>query len=143
MNWTKEDIKKLNLVTDLEENVNKKPSSGIKIPQSGKISTEKETIKKVLWVLHREGTIPEYVEEHQFDPVRKYRFDWAIPELKIAIEYEGIFSKKSGHTTVSGYTKDCDKYNLATVHGWKILRYTAKNYKNFPKELKNIVNKVI
>ena len=139
--WTKEDIKRLNLVTDLEENVKKKPPCGIKIPKIEKISVEKETIKKVLWVMHREGSIPDYVEEHQFHEVRKYRFDWAIPELMIAIEYEGIFSKKSGHTTITGYTKDCEKYNLATMKGWKILRYTAKNYKNFPNDLKKMLMK--
>lgn len=138
--WTASDIKKLNLVTDLEESVKKKPSNGIKIPQGGKISVEKETIKKTLWVFHREGLIPEYVEELQFHPERKFRFDWAIPKLMIAIEYEGIFSKKSGHTTISGYTKDCEKYNSAQILGWTVLRYTAKNYTDFPTDIKNLLS---
>lgn len=24
--------------------------------------------------------------------------------------------------------KDCEKYNLAAVNGWRVLRYHAKNY---------------
>lgn len=141
MKWTAGDIKKLNLVTDLEENVQKKAKSGNKLPKIEKISTEKEFIKKILWVFHREKLIPEYVEELQFHPDRKFRFDWAIPDLMIAIEYEGIISKKSGHTTISGYTKDCEKYNMATMRGWKTLRYTAKNYKDLPTDLKFLLKK--
>ena len=138
-NWTEADIRKLKLGNNLEESVKKKPKTGIKLPKIEKISVEKETIKKVLWVLHREGTIPAYVEELEFHPNRKFRFDWAIPDLMIAIEYEGIFSKKSGHTTISGYTKDCEKYNSAQLLGWKVLRYTAKNYKNLHQDLKNLL----
>ena len=70
-----------------------------------------------------------FVEEHKFHPTRKWRFDFAIPERMIAIEYEGIFSEKSGHTTHKGYIKDTEKYNEAAKLGWTVLRYTAKTYK--------------
>ena len=139
--WTIEDIKKLKLGNNYTENVNKTSVSGNKLPKIEKVSLEKETIKKLLWVFDREGLIPGYVEELQFSQERKFRFDWAIPELMIAIEYEGIFSKKSGHTTINGYTKDCDKYNLAALEGWKILRYTAKNYQNLGSDLKKMLRK--
>ncbi len=141
MQWTIDDIKKLKLGNNYTESVNKTPVSGNKLPKIEKVSLEKETIKKLLWVLNREGSIPEYVEELEFSRERKFRFDWAIPELMIAIEYEGIFSKKSGHTTINGYTKDCDKYNLAALEGWKILRYTAKNYQNLGSDLKKMLRK--
>jgi hypothetical protein len=77
--------------------------------------------------------------EFQFYPGRKYRFDWAILELKIAIEYEGIYgSGKSGHTTQPGYNKDTFKYNLAADSGWKVYRYTARTFKNLTVDLKVI-----
>jgi hypothetical protein len=77
--------------------------------------------------------------EFQFYPGRKYRFDWAILELKIAIEYEGIYGGgKSGHTTECGYNKDTFKYNLAVENGWKVYRYTAKTYKNILDDLNGI-----
>lgn len=59
---------------------------------------------------------------------RKWRFDFAIPELKLAFEYEGIFSAKARHTTVKGYMGDCEKYNTAVLLGWKVLRFTAGNF---------------
>ena len=69
----------------------------------------------------------QFVCEHQFAKPRKFRFDIAIPDLKIGIEYEGVISDKSGHTTIKGFTKDCQKYNLAVSLGWSVYRYTALN----------------
>ena len=79
-------------------------------------------------VLKYEGY--KYVKELKFHPTRKWRFDFAIESLKIAIEYEGIMSEKSRHTTISGMSRDCEKYNTAQLLGWKVLRFTALNYKN-------------
>ncbi len=75
------------------------------------------------------------LSEHRFHPARKFRFDYAIEELMIAIEYEGLFSEKSGHTTISGYNKDVVKYNLAAECGWTVIRFTALNYKTIIQEL--------
>lgn len=136
--WTEAHIRSLSkkgLKTNIKAT---KPKKKIKIE---KISVEKETIKKVLWLAKREGLISEYLTELQFDSARKFRFDWAIPEHKIAIEYEGIISEKSGHTTISGYTKDCEKYNLAIKNGWRVLRYTALNYENLFKDLNFLLKK--
>ena len=72
----------------------------------------------------------DYVKELKFHPSRKWRFDFAIESLRIAIEYEGIMSEKSRHTTISGMSRDCEKYNTAQLLGWKVLRFTALNYKN-------------
>lgn len=77
----------------------------------------------------------EVVKEHKFHPERKWRFDFAVPGKMIAIEYEGLNSEKSGHTTLSGYTKDTEKYNAATALGWKVIRFTCKNYRTVLKEL--------
>jgi len=82
----------------------------------------------------------EYKTEFLFHPIRKWRFDYAFPELKIAIEYEGIFcGGKSRHTTVTGYTEDADKYNQAQALGWKVFRYTAKNYQNLSRDLSEYI----
>lgn len=81
----------------------------------------------------------DFVQELVFSKKRKFRFDIAIPSLKVGIEYEGLNSDKSGHTTITGYTSDCTKYNLAQKEGWKVLRYTMINYKDFIKDLKEIL----
>lgn len=75
----------------------------------------------------------EFVTELKFHEKRRFRFDFAIPAEKIAIEYEGISVGKGGksrHTSITGYTRDCEKYNLAAVDGWRVLRFTALNYKD-------------
>lgn len=78
-------------------------------------------------------------KEHYFHPVRKWRFDFAVPDKMIAIEYEGLMSEKSGHTTLTGYTKDTEKYREASMLGWTILRYTVKNYKKFLTDVEQCV----
>lgn len=80
-----------------------------------------------------------YVTEYKFSDDRKFRFDIAIPEKKIAIEYEGLFSDKSRHTSVTGFTMDTEKYNLAIIEGWRVLRYTPMNYKHFFADLNKIL----
>lgn len=63
------------------------------------------------------------VQEHRFMHSRNWRFDYAIPLLKIAIEYQGgTFRKqKSSHTSVAGQTRDWEKFNEAQIRGWIVL----------------------
>lgn len=80
--------------------------------------------------------------EYRFHMVRKWRFDFAVFKQphKIAVEFEGgIFLKKSGHNTAIHYTKDVEKYNAATLLDWKVLRYTALNYKNVIRDLNEVI----
>ena len=81
--------------------------------------------------LHLQMMAINTITEYQFSDGSKCRFDLAIPSEMIAIEYEGLMSAKSRHTTISGYSADCEKYNRAVIDGWKVLRYTAKTYQNF------------
>jgi len=74
---------------------------------------------EIMW---RELGGPALVEEHQFHPVRKWRFDFAHMESKTAIELEGGVGNKSRHTATAGYIKDCEKYNTATALGWRVFR---------------------
>lgn len=108
------------------ENRNKRTGKSNKRVE--KPSKEKTWIATQLWAWSKEKNV-ELWSEHVFADGRKFRFDWAFIDLKIAIEYEGLFSEKSGHTTVTGYTKDTDKYNLAQSLGWVVIRVTALNYK--------------
>lgn len=95
--------------------------------------------KEEMWeVIKRTGKLA--MNEHKFCEDRKFKFDYALPIEKIAIEYEGLMSEKSGHTTVTGYTSNCEKYNLATVLGWKVLRYTALNHKDIERDLNKLLD---
>jgi len=70
-----------------------------------------------------------HVREYKFLHDRRFKFDLAIPEKKIAIEFEGGIFTGGRHTRGSGYAKDAKKYNLATQHGWRLLRYTTNDAK--------------
>lgn len=72
----------------------------------------------------------DFAREFKFHPLRRWRFDFAIPDLRIAIEYEGIFSAKSRHTSVKGFSNDCEKYNEAAALGWKVYRFSNMHLKN-------------
>jgi very-short-patch-repair endonuclease len=137
MNWTENDLKNLqNKGFKITDNHIKPETPKPKIV---KISVEKNTIEIILKQFVQQGLISGYVAEHKFLDDRKFRFDWAILDLKLAIEYEGIFSQKSRHTTIDGFTTDCEKYNLAVQEGWRVLRYTAKNYKNLEEDLEKTI----
>ena len=73
---------------------------------------------------------PKPESEYFFDEYREWRFDAAWPGIKVAFEYEGIFSKKSRHTSITGYTGDIEKYNSAAIQGWIVIRATAVTVKN-------------
>ena len=81
----------------------------------------------------------QYVKELKFSNKRRFRFDFAIPYYRIGVEFDGIISTKSRHTSITGFSRDCEKTNLATVEGWKVLRYTALNYGNLEQDLKDLL----
>jgi very-short-patch-repair endonuclease len=68
----------------------------------------------------------EAVPEYRFHPVRRWRFDYCIPHLKIAIEQEGAVWTSGRHTRGSGYVKDMEKYNTAAAMGYTVLRFTPQ-----------------
>lgn len=134
MTWTENDLKNLKAkgfkVDDKKAAEDNKPKIVIV-----KRSIEKDTIHAILDMFKLTNQIEDYVLELQFDESRRFRFDYAIPSKMIAIEYEGIYAAKSRHTTVSGFSTDCVKYNNAVCSGWRVLRYTAKNYLNLETDL--------
>ncbi len=80
----------------------------------------------------------DYESEYKFVPNRKFRADFYIPSLNVLIEYEGIISAKARHTSITGYSKDCTKYNFASKLGYRLLRYTALNINEIVEDLEEI-----
>lgn len=70
------------------------------------------------------------VPEYKFHETRKWKFDFALPDYKIAIEIEGAIWVSGRHTRGVGYSKDIEKYNAATVDGWRVIRITPGMIKN-------------
>jgi very-short-patch-repair endonuclease len=63
------------------------------------------------------------VREHRFDPSRRWRFDFAWPAHMLAVEIEGGVWSGGRHTRGAGFVGDCEKYNTATLAGWRVLRF--------------------
>lgn len=66
------------------------------------------------------------VAEHQFLEDRKFRFDYANIELKIAIEQNGGIWMKGGgaHSRPANIIRDMEKKNLANKAGWIVIEQT-------------------
>ena len=60
--------------------------------------------------------------EHRFHPTRKWRFDYAWEDHRIALEVEGGVWVGGRHTSGAGFVKDMEKYNEAACLGWRIIR---------------------
>jgi hypothetical protein len=76
-----------------------------------------------LIALCRSALLPIPVAEHQFHPHRKWRFDYAYTERRLAIEIEGGIWIQGRHTRGAGALGDMRKYSSAALLGWRILYY--------------------
>lgn len=70
--------------------------------------------------------LPRPEREYAFAKPRRYRFDFAFPAQKVAVEVEGGRWVGGRHTSPVGFAKDCEKYNTAAVLGWCVLRVTPE-----------------
>jgi hypothetical protein len=77
--------------------------------------------------LFEDAGLPMPVAEHRFHPTRLWRFDYAWPAQKIALEVEGGIWTGGRHIKPAGFIADLEKYNAAAVLGWRILRLTPKS----------------
>ena len=78
--------------------------------------------------------------EYRFSMQRQFKADWAVSNgaKTCLVEYEGISNYgKSGHTTLKGFTSNCEKYNLAQSLGYPVYRYTKLNFKQVLNDLTN------
>jgi hypothetical protein len=74
--------------------------------------------------------IPEPVTEHRFHAERRWRFDFAWVDQRIALEVEGGVWTQGRHTRGAGFLADLQKYNAATMSGWRLIRCTPEQLAN-------------
>lgn len=65
---------------------------------------------------------PKLESEFKFHDVRRWRFDFALPSQRIAIEIEGGVWSGGRHSRGAGFTQDCEKYLEAALLGWRVVR---------------------
>jgi very-short-patch-repair endonuclease len=80
--------------------------------------------------------LPDPTPEFKFHPTRKWRVDFAWPEIKLAVEIDGgiWIPGKSGrggaHSLPSNIIRDMEKNNELSILGWHLLRFTPGQVKN-------------
>jgi len=67
--------------------------------------------------------------EWPFHPKRRWRFDYAFPDYKVAVEIDGGLFVPAGrhsgrHSGGIGQKRDMEKMNAAAELGWLVLHYT-------------------
>lgn len=73
---------------------------------------------------------PGVESEVRFHPERLWRFDYAWPDKRIALEIEGGTWAGGRHTRGKGYENDCIKYSEAAILGWRVVRATTSMCKD-------------
>jgi len=68
--------------------------------------------------------IPE--AEVRFHPTRKWRFDWAWADQKLALEIDGGVWVRGAHGRGTGIVRDQEKGREAAALGWRIIRCQPK-----------------
>lgn len=91
--------------------------------------TNRNVAATITWGIYG---IPTPQPEYQFHPDRKFRFDWAWPDHKIAVEQEGgiwrrgILGAAGAHSRPQAILRDLEKYNIAAKLGWRVFRFTPQ-----------------
>ena len=80
--------------------------------------------------LWRETGMPDPVAEYRFAPPRRWRFDYAWPAVKVAVEFDGgQWLPRGGR---HNRDTDRDKLNHAAVMSWKVLRFSNQKWEASP-----------
>ncbi len=76
---------------------------------------------KIVVAFYKEHGI-DLTPEFKFHPTRKWRFDFLHEQSQVVLEVEGGVYSGGRHTRGSGFVKDIEKYNTATLMGYRVLR---------------------
>ncbi len=92
-----------------------------------KESELERTLRQQLQMLH----VPTPQQEYVFAPPRRWRFDFAWPKLKLAVEVEGGEYTRGRHFRPAGFRADAEKYFAADLRGWRVLRFTGSQVRSW------------
>ena len=102
------------------------------VKKGPKKSAKSEAEDKLWFHLRAIGQQSLWKRQVKFHPTRQWRFDMARPDIKLAVEVEGItFGEDAGrHQRGPGMRADCEKYAEAMCLGWRVLRVVPDHVKS-------------
>jgi hypothetical protein len=74
--------------------------------------------------------LPEPVAEYRFAPPRRWRFDWAFLEQKLALEVQGGLFSNGRHVRGAALLREYEKLNAAAARGWRVMFTTPQDMAN-------------
>jgi very-short-patch-repair endonuclease len=109
-----------------------------KIPKAKRQPRAKSKAEEQFALLCKSEHLPPVRREFCFAVARRWRFDFAWPDLSVAVEIEGLRKKFvdgvpyaiGRHCTFKGFEEDCIKYANAALLGWTVLRFNQALVRN-------------
>ena len=96
-------------------------TTAVRVPRK----TEKSKYEELFALSLKSERIP-FEREFKFHAKRKWQADFALVPQRVLVEIEGGTHSGGRHVRPEGYENDCEKYNAATVGGWRVLRFTSR-----------------
>lgn len=89
--------------------------------------------KLLQWI--EELRLPFPQKEYQPGITRKFRFDYAWLDVKIAVELNGATWTKGAHSTGRGIQRDYVKLNYCQILGWLVIQFDSSMGELYCKEV--------
>lgn len=100
--------------------------------QRAAAGSDLEAAFRTLWKILAPQAPPP-VAQYRFAALRQWRFDFAWPELLVAVEIDGLLRGRGGrHQRMEGFAKDLEKHNAALLLGWLPLRFARSDLDKRP-----------
>lgn len=96
-----------------------------------------------LWYWRHIARGPEPALEYRFAVERRWRFDVAWPEARVAVEIDGGGWVRGRHHRPAGYQADAEKLNAAVAAGWRVLRFTPEMLRRDPARAAELVAELL
>lgn len=76
------------------------------------------------------GLLDGMVEEHAFHEERRWRWDFAWPEHKVALEVHGGLYTRGRHIRPRGMLNDMEKSSEGAIMGWRLITVSGVEVSN-------------
>jgi very-short-patch-repair endonuclease len=81
---------------------------------------------ELAWGLRAAGIIPPE-REYVFAEGRRFRFDFAWPRQRLAVEVDGGLWIGGRHVRPAAVEVECEKSALAAINGWRVIHVAARH----------------